>query len=352
MINNIIIPSRNFVAVDVEYADSEQNICQIGIAVVRNLQIIKSRSWLIQPPGNYYEEKMINVHHITPSDTENAPKFEELWSEIKPYMLDDELWAHNAIYTEQPVFKKNLCMHGFNADFLNIHDSRDLYQRPDCPIGKGNGLEQCCLALNIPCENHHDAEADAVMCAEIIIAYCKGVQPRWECVPKDAEELRKYQQEKRILRLGEFQDFYSCNPSGDIDVLTELTSTYACASPQILDVFDKGDRLPSDNTGLVDYTRLDQSENNPLRGKKVVLTGVFGIKRDEIKQAIETMGAKKASSISCKTDAVIIGTRNVGYKKLCEIEEQESLGHHIARIVGDEDLEALLYGDGYKFFLN
>lgn len=350
MVNDIIHPSHNFVAIDVEYADTKQNICQIGIAIVNNLEIVGHHSWLIQPPGNHYEDRMVSVHHITPKDTENARTFEELWPEIQPYMLSGELWAHNAICVEQPVIEKNLLMHGFNADFLSIHDSRNLYQRPDCPTGKGNGLEQCCMSLNIPCVNHHDAEADAIMCAEIIIAYCNGLQPKWEGVPKDSEELRKYQQEKRILHLGEFIDFYSCNPSGDVDVLTELASTCVCASPQILDVFDKGDRLPSENTGLVDYTRLDQSESNPLRGKKVVLTGVFGIKRDEIKRAIETMGAKKASSISCKTDAVIIGTRNVGFTKLCEIEKQEASGHHIARIVGDTDLEALLYGDGYKFF--
>jgi hypothetical protein len=50
------------------------------------------------------------------------------------------------------------------------------------------------------------------------------------------------------------------------------------------------------------------------------------------------------------TDAVILGTRNVGFIKLIAIEEQEQKGNHLARIVGDEDLEQLLYGDGSKFF--
>ena len=56
--------SRDFVAIDVEYADREQNICQVGLAVVKDLQIVEHRSWLIQPPGNYYEEAQMRVHHI------------------------------------------------------------------------------------------------------------------------------------------------------------------------------------------------------------------------------------------------------------------------------------------------
>lgn len=33
-------PSASFTAIDVEYADHEQNICQIGLAVVRDLEAL------------------------------------------------------------------------------------------------------------------------------------------------------------------------------------------------------------------------------------------------------------------------------------------------------------------------
>ena len=62
------------------------------------------------------------------------------------------------------------------------------------------------------------------------------------------------------------------------------------------------------------------------------------------------MGARKVSQPSRATDAVIVGTRNVGFTKLLALEEQEAKGHHMARIVGDDDLEELLYGEGQKFF--
>lgn len=343
-------PSHDFVAVDVEYADNEQDICQIGLAVVRNLEITARRSWLIQPPDNHYEERVMRVHHITPEDTAAAPTFPEVWPEIQPYLLMGELWAHNAASVEQPVLEKNLHLYGFNASFLSINDSRELYHRNDCPANTGNGLAQCCMALGIPCENHHDAEADAVMCAKIVIAAARGQQPDWTDVPVSNEEMRKMQQEKRILRLGNFCDYYASASSGDEDVIAEMTSTCQGAVPQTIDVFDKGDIIKESGAVSVDFSRIDVRPDNPLRGKKVVVTGLFRLERKDIEKAVDAMGAKRVSKPTRNTDAVIMGTRNVGPNKLVAIEEQEAKGHHLARIVGSDDLEALLYGDGDKFF--
>ena len=343
-------PSKDFTAIDVEYADREQNICQVGLAVVRNLEIVERRSWLIQPPDNHYDELQMRIHGITPKDTEISPTFEEVWLEIRSYLLTGELWAHNAASAEQPVLEKNLRQYGFDASWLDIRDSRDLYQRPDCQANRGNGLEQCCMALDIPCEQHHDALSDAVMCARIVIAAAKGVRPCWDGVPISSEELRKQKQDKRVLHLGEFCAYYESTSSGEEDVLCEMTSTCEGAQPQVIDVFDKGDRTTEGSTRGVDFSRLDIGEDNPLRGKKVVVTGISGINRKDIEKAIEVMGAKKVPKPTKVTDAVIMGTRNVGFTKLCAIEEQEAKGRLIARIVGDADIEALLYGDGRKFF--
>lgn len=55
-------PSASFTAIDVEYADHEQNICQIGLAVVRDLEITERRSWLVHPPFNRYEQRQTDIH--------------------------------------------------------------------------------------------------------------------------------------------------------------------------------------------------------------------------------------------------------------------------------------------------
>ena len=342
-------PSPSFVAIDVEYADSAQNICQIGLAVVRDLEIVERRNWLIQPPGNVYEELFVRVHHITPEDTACAPTFAEVWPEVEPYLLGSEVWAHNATSVEQPVLEKNLRRFGIDAH-INVYDSRELYQRDDCAPGKGNGLEMCCMALGIPCENHHDAEADAAMCAEIIIRHIRGEKPEWAGVPTSEEGLRKLRQEKVVLSLGSFSDFYNDDSSEGMDAFAELASTYDGAVPQLIDVFDRGDRASEGRTQGVDFSRLDTGEGNPLYGKKVVVTGMFRAGRKDVERAVEMMGAKRCQSPTKNTDAIVIGTRNVGPNKLVAIEQLQAKGYCPAIVVGDDDLEALLYGDGHKFF--
>lgn len=350
-------PLSDFVAIDVEYANSDQEICQFGLAVVSKLQIVNKFSWLIRPLSDYYEEPFMNHNHITPEDTMHTGTFDLVWQEIQPYILmGQQIWAHNARSVEQPVLKKNLEMHFFDASWLNILDSEDLYQRPDCPPNKGNGLQQCCMALGIPFdeEKHHDAEYDAIKCAEIVIAYANGQKPNWTGIPKSKEELRKQQLNKRTLHLGEFDDYYANNSSDKENVTAVLSSTYPNAPEQKLEIWGKGDNIKKDGTDSIDFSRLNKDNYHLLQGKNIVLSGIFRYKRMSIENAIYSLGAKKVNdnTPSRNTDVIILGTRSVGPKKLTGIEKQERKGHHIARIVGDADLEELLYGNGNKFFMN
>lgn len=401
---------RDFVAIDIEYADTAQHICQFGLAVVRDLRVVESRTWNIQPPANRYEQQYTYTHHLTAADTLHSPTFEQAWPEIYEYLRGKSLWAHNAASVEHPVINKNLawCETDFKP-ILWINDSRSLYRRPDCPPNKGNGLPQCCMALGIPFDEsqHHSAEYDAVKCAEIIIAYTEGRQPDWTGVPVSKEELRKQQQTKVVLRMGEFQDYAARieaakaklkevpaakaapasqpdlftassqldlftttatapgNPSDGIaatplapeedtllhhtDLFVEISSTRPGAEPQLVDVFDFGDRLPKEGRGEVDYSRLNTAADNPLQGCKVAITGTFRIHRDAIKQALKAMGAAVTSSITKKTSAVLIGTTNAGLPKLADVEKLAYNGYIIPRIVGNDDLDRFLYDDPAAF---
>lgn len=50
-----------------------------------------------------------------------------------------------------------------------------------------------------------------------------------------------------------------------------------------------------------------EAEENPFKGKSVVITGSMSVPRDTIKAILEELGAKVASSVSKKTDFVIYG---------------------------------------------
>lgn len=354
MINNPNFkPSRNFVAIDVEYADSKQNICQIGLAIVENLEIVESRCYNIQPPGNHYDSQYLQKLHLTPDDTAGAPTFEQVWPEIAECLRDKLLWAHNAASVENRVINKNIARCYSDIKPLQwVNDSRDLYQRTDCPKEKGNGLQQCCMALGIPFDEsrHHTAEYDACMCAKIVIAAAENHTPSWEDVPVSKEDIEKQQQFNRVLRLGELATYYKINPHDTESVHVLMSSSYSGAPEQSIGVAKKDKFIPGgNNLPDVDFSRLNVRPDNALHGRIFYLSGVSQYKRESIKNAIKAMGGAEAKSIS-GADVVILGTRNVGPNKLIELERKIDNGIQIACIVGDEDLEELLYGDGWKFF--
>ena len=91
--------SLNFVAIDLETATSSRNsICEIGIAVVKNSEIIESKSWLVKPEGNRYDNFNISIHHITPEITQNASSFPIVWKEVEMYLTDGIVVAHNSSF--------------------------------------------------------------------------------------------------------------------------------------------------------------------------------------------------------------------------------------------------------------
>ena len=391
------VSKPDFVAVDIEYADSIQSICQFGLTVVRGLEVVETRTWNIQPPGNRYEQRYAYTHHMAASDTVDAPTFEQAWPEIWEYLKDETLWAHNAASTENPVINKNIAR--CDKDFETIawiNDSRSLFHRPDCEPNKGNTLQLCCMAMGIPFDEqaYHNAGYDAEKCAELVIAYSKGVRPDWSGVPVDKEGLRKTGQQKVVLHIGEFQaytdrvekvkaklkdslnhvekpsqelslfgefDANSEKPSEPVitpeeeqmlyhtDLFAEIASTCADTEPQTVDVFDSGDTMPKDGRDSLDYSRLDTSADNPLYDAKVCITGQFHISRKSIKAALEAMGAKETSSVAKTTTVILIGERCVGLPKLAAMEKLLHNGFNIPRIVGNKDLDRFLYGEARLF---
>ena len=66
--------------------------------------------------------------------------------------------------------------------------------------------------------------------------------------------------------------------------------------------------------------KVDVSGNENIFGKTFVITGTLSVSRDEIKEIIETNGGNVSSSVSKKTDVVIVG-EDAGskYKKAVEL---------------------------------
>ncbi len=79
---------------------------------------------------------------------------------------------------------------------------------------------------------------------------------------------------------------------------------------------------------------IQEAQENPFKGKTVVLTGTMSKHRGEIKQFLESLGAKVSSSVSKKTDFLIYGedagskydkAQNLGVKTITENEMMEMI---------------------------
>ena len=275
--------SINFVAIDFETATSKA-ACQVGIAVVRQGEIVDTICRYIQPPGNRYVRQTIAVHHITPDMTIDAPTFSELWPEIRKYFHCQLLVFHNAPF-DLNILNKEMERYDLeNFVPMAIADTHEL---------TGYKLEEACADYGIEIENHHNALADAIACARLFIAYLTT-----DYIPKHIESERK-------------QTPQSIHNSKDIIIHQKI----------------RGDLLVQDLTNA--------APSNPFYDKKVVITGLFPIDRNELASILKEKGADINTSISRKTNIVLIG-EEPGPRKIEKIIELKEEGFDIQIMTWDE----------------
>lgn len=90
-----------------------------------------------------------------------------------------------------------------------------------------------------------------------------------------------------------------------------------------------------------DLTNADP--NNPFYDKKVVITGVFNMDRNEMAARLKDMGADINGSISRKTNFVVVG-EDAGPSKLQKIDTLKSQGNNIV-VLHQDDIDKIFNGE-------
>jgi DNA polymerase-3 subunit epsilon len=187
--------------------------------------------------------------------TEEAPCFHEIWEEISKHIAGQHVVCHNAAFD---LLKLSETLNFFDIEQPNLTYSctMELF---------GGGLEDCCKENEIIFSNHHDALADAEACA---LLYLRYLELSGEYVPIKNDEPYS---EKKIEKVDLVPDFEHADP------------------------------------------------NSSFFKKKIVFTGdLVNFTRTEAAHRIKLLGADVNTSISKKTDFVIIG-RNPGPSKMEKI---------------------------------
>ena len=160
----------DYVAIDFETANEKRSsACAIGLAVVKNNEIVHKNSWLIRPPKNRFSLFNISIHGIEPDDVRDAPEFKDLWPALSPYFDGGHVIAHNAGF-DMGVLRGCLELYGLSYPKFN-YDCTLRIARGVWPSLKKHGLNHVAEHLGVSLA-HHDALDDAIAAAKIALHAC------------------------------------------------------------------------------------------------------------------------------------------------------------------------------------
>ncbi len=151
---------KSFVAVDIETANAKEwSICQLGLAIVENGTIKETVTELVQPPGNEYALWNTMIHGLKKEDTLHKPEFPEVWEKLKHKIDGLKLVVHNARFNIACLREtmKFYNMETVSFDYVCIYEMAQ------------QKLRLACNSRGITFSKQHNAQHDAVACANIFL---------------------------------------------------------------------------------------------------------------------------------------------------------------------------------------
>ncbi|MEU1970108.1 exonuclease domain-containing protein [Microbacterium sp. NPDC019599] len=159
----------DFTAIDFETANSSSaSACSVGLARVRDGRIVATGGWLIRPPAGHDRFFDVNtrIHGIREEDVADAKGWSDQLSDLAAFVGDDILVAHNAGF-DMTVLRRaceatgDVCPPYRYACTVQV--ARRVYQLDSYR------LPSVAAVAGFMDFAHHDAAADALACAHIMI---------------------------------------------------------------------------------------------------------------------------------------------------------------------------------------
>lgn len=162
-----------YVAIDFETASaSKDSACSVGLVRMDEEGRVESSFYsLIRPLEPKFDPFCFQIHHLDPLDILAAPTMADIWSDMKAFIADYPLVAHNAQF-DISVLKATLASWGIenlhNEYYCTLSLSRKLWKgRPSYKLTS--------LASSFGWEyDAHNALADSEICGRLFAALCKG----------------------------------------------------------------------------------------------------------------------------------------------------------------------------------
>lgn len=301
-------------AIDFETASTRATPCSVGLVEVESGQVVDRHTWLIRPPIFEFSPLNIALHGITPELCADAPIWQDSLARIVEIANGRPLVAHNAAFDIGVI--RDAC------DATNLPWPKLTYA---CTLVIGRrawpGLTTYSLPflaahLNLPSSNHHDAAADAAMCAGVACAALKAT----DC--STLEELAD--NVRAVIGFVEDSHWIGCHSLTGSQAVPTEPSKGAMIRPE-----------------------------HPLFKKTVAFTGALAVPRREAQQAVVNCGAVAGKGVTRHTDYLVAGYQDLkklaqGASKSAKLHKAEALkasGQGI-EIIGETDFGRLLIDTG------
>ena len=160
----------SFNAIDFETSTGlRTSACAVAIVRVEKAEIVNVWNTLIKPPNNYYSQRCIDIHGITPNKTKKSPTFKEIYPILKSKIEGFPIVAHFSRFDKSVFFA---C-----KEMINDQSDLNLSDKWYCTHKLFKIIQKKDLKLNQLCKKydinlvHHDATSDAIACAKLFTIY-------------------------------------------------------------------------------------------------------------------------------------------------------------------------------------
>jgi DNA polymerase III subunit epsilon len=277
----------HFVAIDFEHATRfKGTVCSVGIATFNKLgHIIDEYYTLVKPPNNEFEWFTTNKHKINSEHTKNSPEFIDIFPELKKRLNNQVVVAHGAFHTDKHCLEQAMELSRIE-ECLEI-DWVCTQELCNC------SLDIASKVINIELD-HHQALSDAIACGKIFARHLTEELP--------FNEFQKLKLKSQIDKKAKSDEFFPQSLRGQIYV--------------------------------PDFENA-KNQTNPFFMKKVVITGFPIAVKSNIAEELKQLGADIDSSVTIKTNFLIIGS-TAGPSKLEKMRKNIEEGHDARIITLDE----------------
>lgn len=266
---------NEYVAIDFETAnESRDSACEVALIRFKDGEPIETFASLI------FQERFrpfnIDLHGITPKLVRSAPRFDQLWSEMRDFIGGSPLIAHNAAFDMSVLFNS---LKGEPIGTEIDYFCTKVISRQVLDLTYF-GLPGVASYLQIDYPMEHRAESDSIAAGKVAHALLKI---------GEVDSLHELA-DKLDVRVGKLSEI---GPSGTSQRSKRFQSSLSKA----------------DKERIINEVGIENFYEDPdFAGKKVVFTGeLLSMTRQEAETAVMKAGGITVGSVSSKTNLVVFG---------------------------------------------